>query len=273
MIGNFFRKLYGNAVVLANLKGQRSIPYLPEEELKTRRDARLRRIVNYASKTVPFYRDFFREKKIDPLDIRTVEDLDLLPILDKDTVRMNPHLFVAISRRARQSIPFVTSGSTGMPLKVSHDQYSLLANIAFGEREREVVSTICEKKFGYKEVIIAYPGNTGSKVLDFYQRMTFIPLRPERLVLSVQDPIERIVEAVNHFRPDVIKSYGSYLETFFRLLNFRRIEMFLPRVLIYGADSMTSEGRSFIEKKFGIPILSTYNAVEIFKIGFFLRGA
>jgi len=269
MIGDFLNKLYGNAVVLANLKGQRGVPYLPEEELKAKRDARLRKIVNYAAKTVPFYRDLFREKKIDPREIRTVDDLDLLPILDKQTFRKDPHLFLSTSRRGRMSLPFVTSGSTGMPLTVYHDQYSLLSNIAFGEREREVVSTICEKKFGYKEVIIAYPGNTGSKVLDFYQRMTYIPFRPERLVLSVQDPIERIVEAVNHFRPDVIKSYGSYLETFFRLLNFRRIEMFLPRVLIYGADSMTSEGRSFIEKKFGIPILSTYNAVEIFKIGFF----
>jgi len=75
MIGNFFRKLYGNAVVLANLKGQRSIPYLPEEALKAKRDARLRKIVNYAAKTVPFYRDLFREKKIDPREIRTADDL------------------------------------------------------------------------------------------------------------------------------------------------------------------------------------------------------
>src|SRR3990170_9026950 len=45
--------------------------------------------------------------------------------------------------------------------------------------------------------------------------------------------------------------------------------MRLPRILIYGADSMTSEGRSFIEKKFGIPIISIYSAVEVFKLGFF----
>ncbi|HKZ40751.1 MAG TPA: hypothetical protein VJ044_07295, partial [Candidatus Hodarchaeales archaeon] len=156
-----------------------------------------------------------------------------------------------------------------MPLEIYHDPYSLLANIAFGEREREVISRICERKFGYREVAIGYPGNTGSKVWDFYQQMTFIPVRPERLVLSVVEPFERIVEAINNFRPDVIASYGSYLETLFKILDLRGIEMHLPRILIYGADSMTSEGRSFIEKKFGIPVISIYSAVEVFKLGFF----
>ena len=136
MIKNLFRHLYGNAVVLANLKGQRRIPYLPREELKAKRDARLRKIVDYAAKTVPFYRDLFRERKIEPREIRTVEDLDRLPILDKQTIRKDPHLFLSTSRRGRNSLPFVTSGSTGMPLTVYHDQYSLLSNMAFAERER-----------------------------------------------------------------------------------------------------------------------------------------
>src|SRR3990170_3864932 len=269
MIRGFLNKLYGNAVVLANLRGQRRIPYLSQEKVWELRNARLRRIVTYAAKTVPYYRSLFRERGIDPHVIKTVEDLDRLPLLDKDTIRKNPHLFVSTSWHGQKSIPFVTSGTTGMPLEIYHDKYSLLANIAFGEREREVVSRTCERKFGYREVAIGYPGNTGSKVWDFYQQMTFIPVRPERLVLSVVEPFERIVEAVNNFRPDVIASYGSYLETLFKILDLQGIEMHLPRILIYGADSMTSEGRSFIEKKFGIPIMSIYNAVEVFKLGFF----
>src|SRR3990170_3767375 len=269
MIRKLLNKFYGNTVILANWRGQRRVPYLPQEKLEALRDARFRWIVMYAAKTVPYYRSLFRERGIDPHAIKTVEDLDRLPLLDKDTVRKNPHLFVSASRNGQKSIPFVTSGTTGMPLEIYHDPYSLLANIAFGEREREVISRICERKFGYREVAIGYPGNTGSKVWDFYQQMTFIPVRPERLVLSVVEPFERIVEAINNFRPDVIASYGSYLETLFKILDLRGIEMHLPRILIYGADSMTSEGRSFIEKKFCIPVISIYSAVEVFKLGFF----
>jgi phenylacetate-CoA ligase len=155
-----------------------------------------------------------------------------------------------------------------MPLTIYHDQHSLLANIAFGEREREVQSRICDKELGHREVIIFYPGNTSSKVWDFYRRTTYIPVRPERRVLSVLEPIEDIVHSINRFRPDVIRSYGSYLETLFRIMAWRKIQMHLPRMLIYGADTMTEAGRVFIEKTFGVPVFALYNAVEAFKIGF-----
>jgi phenylacetate-CoA ligase len=84
----------------------------------------------------------------------------------------------------------------------------------------------------------------------------------------VLDPLEDVVEKINHLRPDVLIGYGSYLETFFRILSLRRIPMHLPRVLVYGAEAMTDEGRTFVEEKFGISVLSQYNAVEVFKIGF-----
>ncbi len=256
-------------MIFANLRGQRRVPYIPEEELQALRDAGFREIVRYAAKTVPYYFSLFKEMGIDPREIKTVEDLDRLPLLDKETVRKNPDLFVSTSWKGRKSIPFITSGTTGMPLKVYHDTYSLLTNIAFGEREREVITNMYGTNFWYRQLSIGYRGNTTSKVRDFYRKMTFIPVHRERFVLSIVEPFERIVKTVNHVRPDVIGSYSSYLETFFRILDSRGIEMHLPRILIYGADSMTIEGRNLIEKKFGIPVLSVYNAVEAFKIGFF----
>ena len=230
---------------------------------------RLRDIVKYAAETVPYYQKLFQTMRIDPCEIRSVEDLDQLPLVDKGMVRKDPTLFVSTSQRGKESLLFVTSGTTGSPLKIWHDQYSVLANIAFGEREREVISKICGKAFGYRVVRILIPESLIKKVENFCQQRTFIPFRPERLALSISEPAEDIVEAINRFRPDVIASYGSYLETLFKTLSLRRIHISPPRVMVYGSDSMTAQGRSFIEENFGIPVLSVYNAVEAFKIGFF----
>ncbi|HLE26348.1 MAG TPA: hypothetical protein VI935_11990, partial [Thermodesulfobacteriota bacterium] len=60
MIRKFLNKLYGNAVVFANLRGQSRVPYLPEEKLGELRDARLKEIVKYAAETVPYYRSLFK---------------------------------------------------------------------------------------------------------------------------------------------------------------------------------------------------------------------
>ena len=271
MVKDFFNKIYGNYVVFTNLRGQRGVPYLSQEKLHVLRDTRLREIVKYAAETVPYYRGLFQRERIDPREIKTVDDLDRLPLIDKETVQKDPCAFVSISRRGIKSIPFTTSGTTGTPLTIYHDQYSLLTNIAFGERERDVVMKICCGTSGFREIYIVYPGCTIGKVWEFYRQMTYIPNRPKRLILSVLEPVERIFTAINHFRPDVIISYGSYLETFFRMLIFHGIQMHLPRILIYGSDSMTEEGKKFIEDRFSIPVLSGYNAVEAFKIGFFCK--
>jgi phenylacetate-CoA ligase len=157
MRSNFLKQLYGNGVVFTHVPGQRRVPYLSQEELHAHRDARLRHIVSYAAATVPYYHNLFQVDKIDPRAIRSVADLHRISLIDKDTVRKNPQFFVSTSRWGRTSIPFLTSGSTGMPLQVYHDAYSLLANIAFGKRESGGGGSPWKdtRSRGYKDVFCA----------------------------------------------------------------------------------------------------------------------
>lgn len=266
---DFPKKLYGNAVVLSHLHGQRRVPYLPEQELRELRDARLRHIVAYAARTVPYYQKLFQEIKLDPRDIKSADDLDRIPLLDKSTVRGNPRLFLSTSRKGKESTRFVTSGTTGKPTEIFHDVNSVLANIGFGQRERAVYQTFYRDTRTPKELYIVYSTSTIRKVWDIYRKWTFLPAPQDRTILSVVEPFHSIVDEINRARPDVITAYGSYLETFFKAVHARRIDIHLPRLLIYVAESMTSEGKKFIENTFRIPVLTRYNAVEVFKIGFF----
>jgi phenylacetate-CoA ligase len=269
MIRELLNKLYGNLVILTNLPGQRRVSYLPNEKLNAKRDARVRGIVRYASKAVPYYQNLFQKIRIDPSEIKTAEDLDCLPLIDKEEVQKNPDFFVSTSRNGKKSIPFHTSGSRGMPLTVRHDQYSLLANIAFRERERQVISRVCGRELGYSEVIITYPDAISCKAIKFYQKKLFNPLQLKRLFISHSDAVRLVIKAIDNFRPDVIRGFGSYLETLFRLLYLNKTQMHLPKMIIYSADSMTSEGKKLIEEKFGVPVFSNYRAAESFTIGFF----
>jgi phenylacetate-CoA ligase len=262
------KKAYGNYLVLTNLPGQNRIPYLPKEQLWALRDARLQRMVRYAAETVPYYRELFQQLKIDPRDVKSAVDLDRLPLVEKSAVRENPHLFLSTSRWGKNSTSFETRGSTGFPAKVNHDTRSLIVNIAFGERERDVITKLCGKKLGYREVYLGFAGWNIDKVWAFYRDHTFVPFRPVRVVLSVAEPLESILKRINDFQPDVMLGIGSYFELFFRTVASRAMRLHSPRVLIYSGDSMTPEGKRFIEDEFGVPVLSQYNAIECFKIGF-----
>lgn len=263
----FLRKVAGNAVVLAHLPGQHSLPYAPRRRIEARRDARIARMVRYAVRTVPHYRDLFRRLGLDARDVATARDLERLPILDKDELVREPDRFVSTSSGGRRSIRFVSSGSSGKPARIHHDRRSLLENIAYGERERRVTVAILGRRLGYREASVGYPNGTIQRVREFYGRVTFLA-RPSRLQLSVLDSFDTVVSRLNEFQPDVITGFGNYLAALSRAVKRGEISLVRPKLYLYSAEGVTSDARREMEEALGAPVLSHYSAVEIFKLGF-----
>jgi phenylacetate-CoA ligase len=269
MLTRICSRLYGSAVIAAHLPGQRRIPFLPRAKLEAVRDLRIRRIVTYAARTVPFYREWFAQEGIDPREIRGAAELDRLPVIDRELVRTQPRRFLAETPASAAALSFLTSGSTGTPIEIHHDRFSLLANIPFGERERDPVIRGCGGSFRPKELYVGYETSTFKKVIAFYQDNVLSPVRPRRCFVSLLEPIEKIAAIANAERPDILVGYGGWIDLFFRTIAARGIDLHRPKMVIYMGEALPHGGRAHIEEHFGIPVLSRYNAVEAFKIGFF----
>lgn len=255
-------------MIAAHLFRQRKTPFLPSDQLAALRDRRLRRIVRYAAKTVPHYRDWFAASGVEPREIRGVADLERLPVLDRDEVRAHPDRFVSESRAAKGSVAFKTSGSTGTPIEIRHDRRSLLANVAFGERERQPVIRASGGSFRPSEIYVGYETSTFKKVQAFYQQNARFPVQPARNFVSLLVPIEEIAQKMNDERPDVLVGYGGWLSLFFRTVAAQGIDLHRPKLVMYMGEALPHGAREQIEGSFGVPLLSRYNAVESFKIGF-----
>jgi phenylacetate-CoA ligase len=266
-------RLRGTWAIVRALPGQRHVPYLPAEKVAELRDERVRETVRYAAETVPYYRDLFAREGIDPREIRSAGDLARLPVIDKSVVHASPNRFRSESPAGRTAVAFRTSGfSLGSPLDVFHDRRSLLANIAFSERERAVEAALVGKRVRYVGAELQYAPTATQQVQSFYEAASFRPLRPQLHQIPIETSVERVAARLNELRPDVIRSYGTYLETFFRIVAARNLPLQAPKVIVYAGDRMTSEGRSYVENRFGVPVLSRYNAIEAFKIGFFCEA-
>jgi len=261
------RRLRGSLVVAAHLRGQRRAPFLPRAHIEARRDRAVRRVVAYAAHTVPYYRELFRRERIDPRGIRGAADLDALPLLDPRAVREDPGRYTSDSRRARGSLTF-RSGSVVRPLELRHDPRSLLANIAYGERERAPVVELCGGALRPRELHIGYENSNFRQVLDFYATHTRLP-RPRREQLSMSASFDEVVAAINRVRPELLTAYGGFLDAFFRTLTARRIEIHPPRVVMYVGETLPAERRDWIEQELGARVMSRYCATETFKIGYF----
>lgn len=77
------------------------------------RDKKIRQMIKHCYQTVPYYRRMFDMLKIDYRDIKTLEDLSILPILNKEVVRQCPSDFLSDALPPQSLIRCHTSGTTG----------------------------------------------------------------------------------------------------------------------------------------------------------------
>ena len=89
--------------------------WLPQEELERRQLKKLRGLLRYIAREVPYYREMFGEMGADPEEIKTGADLARLPVLTKDVIRERSDDLLDASYEGRV-FTGKTSGSTGMAL-------------------------------------------------------------------------------------------------------------------------------------------------------------
>jgi phenylacetate-CoA ligase len=253
-----------------HLRGQSRFPFLPLAAVRRRQAERLRSMAAYAFRTVPYYRETFRRLGLGPADFRDAGALSRLPVLEREHIQKDPEYFCSEAVRPSDLLRITSGGSCGAPRLVLHDPRGVFENSAHGERERSIWAAIIGRAAGYRELVIAPPHSTTSKVQQYCRERGLYPrgVGIEREYASLLDPPETLVRHINAFKPHVVHSYGSHLAILFGHLARSGASMHRPAVVTYTSDSLSPPVRALIEQRFGIPVFSTYQAVEAFKIGF-----
>lgn len=107
------------------LKTLNQSQYFSKSELDNYQNERLKKIIKYAYKNVPYYNETFKKNKLVPEDIKSKEDLWKVPLLTKNDLKQN------FNKLKSKNIPkFVlnvghTSGTTGAPAHFYRDLYSI----------------------------------------------------------------------------------------------------------------------------------------------------
>ena len=104
---------------------------LSADQLAALQLGKLQRMLRHASENVPFYQKQFRELGFDPKQLKAVDELKQLPILEKETIRKHLSEFVASNVNRRFVFKGSTSGSTGTPLSLYMDRKLIQNEHAF----------------------------------------------------------------------------------------------------------------------------------------------
>lgn len=244
---------------------ERAMPFRPLEDIERRQRKRLGSIVKHAYETVPFYRAAMQKRGLLPRDFRSADDLAKLPLIDGIMVRREPEQFIS-SRYDPKNCQLLSSGKGKT---VYWDKVSSLRKLAHAERDRTVLNSLVGRGWGQCQLYLLPSKSMSLSVRDFWNSQLFVPKNlAERHFVFAEQPFDAAVEKMNAVRPQVVYSYGSYLDQFFRFLKHRNLKAALPPVWVYGGDMLPHGSKEQIENEFGCKVYSTYQAVETGRFGF-----
>ena len=95
-------------------------------ELKRNQENQLRRLIMLSNEYVPYYHDLFKNLGFMPGDIRIIEDLEKLPVLTKEIIKMHREEFKPTNLSSIKYYSQATGGSTGKPMRYrlsKHDRF------------------------------------------------------------------------------------------------------------------------------------------------------
>jgi phenylacetate-CoA ligase len=232
-------------------------------ELVAFQNRRLRRIVAHAYDRVPYYRRLFKDAGLAPRHIRTVSDLERIPVTSKADLReVSLDQLIAKGVNPSTLIEHSTGGSTGEPFTVRR---SWMEERILGELRRRTLRL--------------YGATSGSLVVvaTFHHRAHRNDNRFLELVLNVfgryrvrsifclESP-ESILRQFEELRPDVIGGYAGVLSRLARVIADSGRSFRAPQFVLSGGEVLTPSAARRISESFGAPVYDTYGSHEFSRI-------
>ncbi|MEM2780204.1 MAG: phenylacetate--CoA ligase family protein [Candidatus Bathyarchaeia archaeon] len=228
--------------------------YWSRDQLLDYQYRRLKEIVKYAYDNVPFYHEKFRRIDLRPEDIRSIKDLNKLPIIRRSELQENVDKIISKEFDARELKRVSTSGSSGRPL------FTYITDREDAIRKAKLLraNTICGQKPRDRWAVITASQHQPSvyriqKLLGMY-----VPIP-----VSVFDDAATQISKLERIKPDVLDGYSSSLLLLAKEVENRGIKNIKPRIIIGGAELIDASSRRFIQKIFDAPFYDEYACVEL----------
>lgn len=227
------------------------------DELRALQLHRLQWTVRHAYENVPLYRAKFDAAGVVPDDIRSLDDLRLLPFTTKDDLRSTyPFGMFAVPMSEVRRI-HASSGTTGRPTVVGYTQGDLDRWADLVGRSLRAAGVTAGWKvhnaYGYG----LFTGGLGAHAGIERIGATVIPMSGGQTARQVQ--------LIHDFEPDAIMCTPSYLLTIADAIEAAGLD---PRgtslkVAILGAEPWTNELRAEIERRLELDAVDIYGLSEV----------
>lgn len=234
--------------------------WLSEESLHDYQSSRLRQIISQAYNNVPYYKSLFKEKGILPHDIRTVQDLQNVPFLNRDLLSVHFNSLAALNAKKYRPLLLSTSGTTGGKIRFYADKPSNVLEFVYYWR---------------------FWGWAGYKLGDTFAKLSsedFIYLKKDRNALYFFHPVTRqltvnsmlfsrkyadeLVRIFRKFSPLYVKASPLNIYMLASILNEKKAHGVSFNAVFSQGANLQLHQRQFIERVFACRVYDSYGHME-----------
>ena len=235
--------------------------FLSTEELQALQLHRLRRLLEHTYRRCAFYRERFQASGLSPDDIRSLDDLRLLPPLEKRDIQEHSDKMVAKGWPQEDLFLDHTGGSTGAPIAF----YSTRERRCWGKAATRRHNAWASCEIGDR---VAYVWGAPRDLPSHTRRARLVnALSGQQIFLDTGHLDERKMtlfrETLIQFRPKIIQAYARSLAMFARFLRERGLRPPRPCAIVTSAEVLEPADRQVIEEVFGCPVFNRYGCREV----------
>lgn len=226
------------------------------EQLQALQLEKLRRLAAHSFAQSPLYGRLWREAGVRPEEIRSLDDLRRLPVVDKATLRAAfPDQVLARDVDLAELIPYTSSGSTGEPFRFTMTRAE--------KGLRWAVMFRCWAWAGLRQGVRyvnlmgehAHGSLQGGARQTLEQRLTQMLHIP---AFAVHDErLDAVIEQIVYYRPRLLRSYPATAHRLATALAERGIDLPLRAVLTTG-ELLHPFQRAAIEAQFRCQVYDAY---------------
>ena len=242
--------------VSAQLAALERSQWWPAEQLRALQLLKLRRLVEHSFQQSPLYRRLWAEAGVWPEEIRSLDDVQRLPVVDKATLRAAfPEQVLARNVVPTELVPYTSSGSTGEPFRFTMTRRE--------KGMRWAVMFRCWAWAGLRQGVRyvnlmgehAHGSLQGGARQSLEQRLTQMLHIP---AFAVHDErLDDAIDAIVRYRPRLLRSYPATAHRLAVALAERGIDLPLRAVLTTG-EVLHSFQRAAIEAQFRCQVYDAY---------------
>jgi len=227
------------------------------EEIHTYQNEHFLRIFRHAYDHVPAYRDLYAEAGIRKEAIRSIDDIDELPCVDKEVVKASPESFLAENIEQYKPRVNKTSGSTGMPLNIQVDEELVTMVNALLWRHMNWAGLTFRSRSAYVERPLGFIAGKVNRT-DLYATDRGRKNLTINTALIGPETLPKICSTLADFKADAIHGHPNMLLLLSEFLKDNPQYRIRPKCITLRSEKVTPGQRRAIEEAFGCQVFDLF---------------